>query len=60
MCAAGECMFCRYRQIWIANVETRGTAQGTGTEKLDAQGLPPERNTARSWATERQPELSSC
>lgn len=60
MCAAGECMFCRYRLTRTADVETGGTAQGTGTEERDAQGLPPERNTARSWATERRPELSSC
>ncbi len=60
MCAAGECMFCRYRQIRIANVETRGTAQGLETEGGEAQGLPPECNMVEARAAGRQRELSSC
>ena len=60
MCVAGECMFCRYRQIRIADVETRGTAQGAETEGWDAQRLPPERNMVEALPTGRQRDLSSC
>lgn len=60
MCAAGECMFCHYRQVRIAVVETRSTAQGPETKIWETQVLPAERNMAGAVVTERQHRLSSC